>query len=121
MSAGAQENFPTGGAGTLTPRVGQPVTRRFRRRPPTLGWVKQAFFVVLLTGISILAVYPFIWLLSASLKPQGDVFDNRLIPSDWQWNYWGDPTPVPGDEKLLDLPDLPVLTWIWNSVWLGIT
>lgn len=25
-------------------------------------------------------VYPFIWLISASLKPRSDVFDNRLIP-----------------------------------------
>ena len=120
MSAGAQSNFPTGGAGTVTPRVGQPLTRRFRDRRPKFGGVKNLFFVLLLTGISILAIYPFLWLISASLKPQGDVFDNKLIPSDWQWNFWGDPTNVPGDEKLLNLPDLPVLTWIWNSVWIGL-
>jgi multiple sugar transport system permease protein len=120
MSAGAQENFPTGGAGTLTPRVGQPVTRRFRDRGPTWKGFKNVFFIALLALISVLAVYPFIWLISASMKPQGDVFDNKLIPNEWQWNYWGDPTPVPGDEKLLNLPDLPVLTWIWNSVWIGL-
>ncbi len=120
MSAGAQSNFPTGGAGVVTPRVGQPVTRRFRDRRPKFGGVKNVFFLILLTGISVLAIYPFLWLLSASLKPQGDVFDNKLIPSDWQWNYTGDPTPVAGDEALLNLPDLPVLTWIWNSVWIGL-
>ena len=60
-------------------------------------------------GISVLALYPFVWLVSASLKPQGDVFDNKLIPDQWQWNYTGDPTPVPGDEKLFALPDVPVL------------
>jgi multiple sugar transport system permease protein len=120
MSAGAQSNFPTGGAGTLTPRVGQPVRRRLRDRRPKFGGIKNVFFLILLTGISVLAIYPFLWLISASLKPQGDVFDNKLIPREWQWNYTGDPTPVPGDEKLLDLPDVPVLSWIWNSVWIGV-
>jgi multiple sugar transport system permease protein len=120
MSAGGQANFPTGGAGTLTPRVGQPVTRRLRDRRPKIGGLKSVLFLILLTGISILAIYPFLWLISASLKPQGDVFDNKLIPQEWQWNFTGDPTSVPGDEKLLDLPDLPVLSWVWNSVWIGI-
>ncbi len=30
--------------------------------------------------MTIAFVYPFVWLLSASLKPRGDVFDNKLIP-----------------------------------------
>jgi multiple sugar transport system permease protein len=124
VSAGAQENLPTGGAGTVTPRVPPGQMGRMLARAsgqgPRFGWVKTAFFIVLLTFISILAVYPFIWLVSASLKPQGDVFDNKLIPERWQWNYTGDPTPVPGDEKLFDLPDTPVLHWVWNSVWIGL-
>jgi multiple sugar transport system permease protein len=120
MSAGAQPNFPTGGAGTVTPRVGQPLVRRLRDRRPTFKGFKNVLFLILLTGISVLAIYPFLWLISASLKPQGDVFDNRLIPRDWQWNYTGDPSPTPGDESLLELPDMPVLTWIWNSVWIGL-
>jgi multiple sugar transport system permease protein len=120
MSAGAQENFPAAGAGTVTPRVGQPLTQRTRDFRPRWSYLKSMLFLAILTFVSILAIYPFVWLISASLKPQGDVFDNRLIPRDWQWNYWGDPTPVPGDEKLLDLPDLPVLTWVWNSVWIGL-
>ncbi|HWG55462.1 MAG TPA: carbohydrate ABC transporter permease [Gaiellaceae bacterium] len=126
MSAGAQENFPTGGAGVATPRVAHGplggILGRGRREAegPRFGGVKNIFFLLLLAGISILAIYPFIWLVSASLKPQADVFDNRLIPSDWQWNYTGDPSPVPGDERLLALPDTPVLTWIGNSVWIGL-
>jgi multiple sugar transport system permease protein len=124
MSAGAQENLPTGGAGTVTPRVPPGQLGRMLRRAsgqgPRFGRVKSAFFVVLLALISILAIYPFIWLVSASLKPQGDVFDNKLIPERWQWNFTGDPTPVPGDEKLFNLPDTPVLTWVWNSVWIGL-
>lgn len=126
MSAGAQENFPTGGAGVASPRVGHGLLgqilgpgdgQRERRR---FSGIKNGFFLLLLTGISILAIYPFIWLISASLKPQGDVFDNKLIPKQLQWNYTGDPTPIPGDERLFDLPDLPVLSWVWNSVWIGL-
>ncbi|HET6551537.1 MAG TPA: carbohydrate ABC transporter permease [Solirubrobacter sp.] len=123
MSAGAQENFPTGGAGVATPRVGQPLVRRVFRREgegPRFGPVKNAFFLLILTGISVLALYPFVWLISASFKPQGDVFDNRLIPKHWQWNYTGDPSSTPGDESLFSLPDLPVLHWFWNSVWIGL-
>ena len=122
----AQDNFPTGGSGATTPRVppgmlGRILGRgRERGDGPRFGPIKTALFVVLLTFISVLAIYPFLWLISASLKPQGDVFDNKLIPREFQWNYTGDPTPVPGDETLFDLPDLPVLSWVWNSVWIGL-
>jgi multiple sugar transport system permease protein len=124
MSAGAQENLPTGGAGTVTPRVPPGMLGRMlargRGEGPRFSRLKSLPFVLLLGLISVLALYPFVWLVSASLKPQGDVFDNRLIPREWQWNFWGDPSSVLGDEKLLNLPDLPVLTWVWNSVWLGL-
>lgn len=42
--------------------------------------LSRAVVVVLLLGFSVLFSYPFIWLVSASLKPRSDVFDNRLIP-----------------------------------------
>jgi len=125
VSAGAQENLPTGGAGVVSPRVGHGLLGRVLGRGEEggrgpFGRLKTLLFLILLTGISVLAIYPFVWLISASFKPQGDVFDNRLIPREWQWNYTGDPTPVAGDERLFELPDLPVLTWVWNSVWIGL-
>ena len=124
MSSGAPPNFPTGGAGVVTPRVPLPLAQRIfgRRRAegPRFGGLRNAFFILLLSGISVLAIYPFVWLISASLKPQGDVFDNRLIPREWQWNYTGDPSPVAGDESVFALPDLPVFTWFLNSVWIGL-
>jgi len=120
VSAGGQENLPSAGAGTATPRISQPLYRRIGGGAKRWGTVKTGFFLVLLAGISVLAIYPFLWLVSASLKPQGDVFDNRLIPKELQWNYTGDPTPVPGDERLFALPDLPMLSWLWNSVWIGL-
>ena len=119
------QGLPTGGDGVVSPRVGHGLLGRVLRRGGDgdrrrFGHVKTFFFIVLLTGISVLALYPFLWLISASFKPQGDVFDNRLIPREWQWNYTGDPTPVAGDERLFALPDLPVLSWVWNSVWISL-
>lgn len=47
--------------------------RRRRRAGTVLAWVA-------LSLIGIVFVYPFVWLVSASFKPRGEVFDNRLIP-----------------------------------------
>jgi multiple sugar transport system permease protein len=51
-------------------------------RPPaqarSLG--ARAAIALLLSAITLVFVYPFVWLLSASFKPRGEVFDNRLIP-----------------------------------------
>ena len=117
--------LPATGEGVVTPRVahgllGRVLARGRQREGPSFGKAKTVLFIVVLTGISILAVYPFLWMISASLKPQGDVFDNRVIPRDWQWNYTGDPSPTPGDERLFALPDTPVLSWMWNSIWLSL-
>ena len=105
MTTVAHESEPTVGA---------------ERGARLFAFVKQALFLLLCIGISILSLYPFIWLISASLKPQQDVFDNHLIPRDWQWNYTGDPSSIPGDEHLFALPDLPMATWVWNSVWISL-
>jgi multiple sugar transport system permease protein len=76
-------------------------------RRPTVGAVKQVPFVVLLAFFSLLFVYPFIWLVSASLKPRAFVFTNRLIPQQWHfYNYvqiWH---------------AAPFLRWFWNSFYI---
>lgn len=36
--------------------------------------------VLALSALTIVFIYPFIWLISASFKPRGEVFDNKLIP-----------------------------------------
>ena len=61
---------------------------------PERGWrpsgsrIKQLPFILLLLGFSVLFIYPFLWLLSSSLKPRAYVFSNRLIPEVWHWyNY----------------------------------
>lgn len=41
-----------------------------------------------LVAFTVIFIYPFIWLLSASFKPRGEIFDNKLIPETFTWeNY----------------------------------
>jgi multiple sugar transport system permease protein len=61
--------------------------------------------VAMLIGFSLLFVYPFVWLLAASLKPKSEVFDNALIPHTLQWSNY---------HKVWD--QLPLLNWMFNSV-----
>ncbi|AXH95571.1 carbohydrate ABC transporter permease [Ornithinimicrobium avium] len=59
---------------TSAAEVSGPRSFRLRRR------LSRAVVVVLLLAFSVLFSYPFVWLVSASLKPRSDVFDNRLVP-----------------------------------------
>lgn len=47
-----------------------------RRRARTT----RAVVIVALSVLGVVFTYPFVWLVSASFKPRGEVFDNRLIP-----------------------------------------
>jgi multiple sugar transport system permease protein len=54
-------------------------------------------------------VYPLIWLVSAALKPKSQVFDNRLVPADVQW------------QNFIEVWKAgPVLQWLVNSVLVGL-
>ncbi len=73
-----------------------------RRGPRTLGSVLVG---VLLVGFSLLFLYPLVWLLAASLKPRGEVFDNRLIPETFS------------PRNYVEVWDqLPLLSWAANSI-----
>ena len=62
-------------------------TRRHRFRP-TPSHAKRALYLLVLSALSIIFIYPFIWAVSASLKPRADVFNKDLIPRPVQWeNY----------------------------------
>jgi multiple sugar transport system permease protein len=80
----------------------------------------RAFFVLLLIGLAILFLYPFIWLISASFKPWGETFDNSIIPQHWAWNFSGPYHPSPAPQKLFSIPDASVARWMWNSVWISV-
>lgn len=70
-----------------------------------LHWAGQVVRWLLLAGVAIAFLYPFAWLLAASLKPRGEVFDNRLIPQTVVW-----------DNYVEVWNQLPLLAWIANSI-----
>jgi multiple sugar transport system permease protein len=76
-----------------------------RPRRPVDGAVRRALNVSLLIGFTLLFVYPFVWLLSASLKPGFEVFSGDLIPDPVMWSNY---------TELIE--QRPVLNWAWNSV-----
>lgn len=81
-----------------------------RNRPLTgWGWAGQILRWALLLGISALFLYPLVWLLAASLKPRGEVFDNRLWPETF--------TP----ENYVEVFDqLPLAAWVGNSLLIAV-
>ena len=102
---------PVGVGAAATVPVPPVVMPRRRRFSHGIGAYKQALFILLLIVLSILFVYPFIWLISASLKPQGETFDNKLIP---------DILVEPWYDNFTEVADrVPVATWFVNSVWIS--
>lgn len=82
-------------------------TRRKRRSVGSI--VVTAVKWLLLVVFAFLFLYPFAWLLAASLKPRGEVFDNRLIPKTF--------TP---ENYVQVFNELPLLNWVGNSLLIAI-
>jgi multiple sugar transport system permease protein len=76
-------------------------------RPRRSPW--HLVYLLLLTLATAAFVYPLVWLVSASLKPKSQVFDNRLIPRDVQWSNFVEVWHAG-----------PVLRWLGNSVVVGL-
>jgi multiple sugar transport system permease protein len=76
-----------------------------RPRRPLDGLARRGLYLALLIFFTVLFVYPFIWLVSASLKPGAEVFSSDLVPNPIMWGNYS---------ELLE--QRPVLTWAWNSV-----
>jgi multiple sugar transport system permease protein len=62
-------------------------------------------FYLVLAFFTLLFIYPFVWTLSASLKPGADVFNGELIP---------DPITIENYPRLFELTKMA--SWTWNSV-----
>ena len=64
---------------------------RVSARSLTRGLSRIGLHVLLLT-VGLLFMFPFIWSISTSLKPFGDLFEVRpsLIPSELRWENYGD-------------------------------
>jgi multiple sugar transport system permease protein len=118
MSAAGQENAPPFVTAGATAPMPQAVARRRWRPQPKANWITRGIFILLLVGLAILFLYPFIWLLSASFKPRGDTFDNALIPHHWAWNFTGPNLAEPHPQYLFNVA--PVAHWFVNSIWISI-
>lgn len=94
--------------GAATSSSSGPVGQRAGGRP-TGERIGQTLRWVAMIGFSLLFLYPFAWLLAASLKPRGEVFDNRLVPKTF--------TP----QNYLEVWDqLPLLAWVGNSLLIAV-
>jgi multiple sugar transport system permease protein len=60
---------------------------------------------VVLASITLVFIYPFVWLVSASFKPQGEVFDNKLIPETFTL-----------DNYVQVWQEAPLALWLWNTL-----
>ncbi|MFS0867930.1 carbohydrate ABC transporter permease [Microbacterium sp. 179-B 1A2 NHS] len=72
-AAAADAPRPASAPPIVPPGDGAPRRRRQNRGA-------RIVTVVLLVLVTVAFAYPFVWLVSASFKPRGEVFDNRLIP-----------------------------------------
>ena len=63
----------------------------------------------LLIGCSVLFLVPFVWMVSASLRPRAYVFDTSLLPS-----------PFEPDNYRTVWDAAPLLTWLMNSLVIGV-
>ena len=66
-------------------------------------------YVVVLSVLAVIFVYPFLWLISASFKTRANVFDNKLFPS---------PATLANYTEVWHVA--PVLTWLANSSLVGL-
>jgi multiple sugar transport system permease protein len=64
---------------------------------------------LVLLGTAVMFTYPLLWLVSASLKPRSDVFDDKLVPDIFAPENYA---------KLWE--EIPLLTWLTNSVVVGL-
>ncbi|MCU1508683.1 MAG: carbohydrate transporter permease [Glaciihabitans sp.] len=81
------------------------VQHRVREAPRVSKLVRW----LIVGALSLLFLYPLVWLVAASLKRRGDVFDNSLVPAVFQpQNY------------VEAFNQLPLLAWIGNSLLIAI-
>ncbi len=65
----------------------------------------QVVVYALLSLLTLAFIYPFVWLVSASFKPRGQVFDNRLIPRTFTLHNY-----------VAVWHDAPMALWLGNTI-----
>jgi multiple sugar transport system permease protein len=96
------EQAPAAGAAAARERPSTAELTSGSRAPRLIA--KIGFWIIL-AAFTVVFVYPFIWLLSASLKTGAEVFNNEIIPNPIKWENY---------PELLN--SQPVAQWAWNSV-----
>ncbi len=79
-----------------------------RRRPLRQRLGRSAVYLAL-AAMCVMFLYPFVWLISASLKGRGQVFDNSLWPGEFHWSNYA---------RVFE--ELPLGNWIFNSVCIAV-
>lgn len=72
-------------------------------------WWRRVLTWIGLLGVSVVFMYPLVWLISASLKPRSQTFNNKLIPDTFQW-----------DNYVAVFQAVPMATWFLNSLVVGL-
>ncbi|WP_258727046.1 carbohydrate ABC transporter permease [Cellulomonas sp. NS3] len=66
--------------------------------------VGRPLVLAALVAATVVFVYPFVWLVSASFKPRGEVFDNRLVPETFTL-----------DNYVQVWREVPMAQWLGNT------
>jgi multiple sugar transport system permease protein len=109
---GPASTTPSAPAGAIGAVAQTPPTRASTRRNtaaprPGRRRVRPSVWIVgiLLSIATLIFIYPFVWLVSASFKPRTEVFDNRLVPNTFTL-----------DNYLQVWQEAPLGLWLLNTV-----
>lgn len=75
-----------------------------RRQRVNLGHLARWFLALFLM---LFAVFPVIWVISASINPSNTLASAQLIPNNFGWDNY---------RLLFESPEFPFARWIWNSI-----
>jgi multiple sugar transport system permease protein len=87
------------------PRLTTPATPRPLRRARSRGSLRRVLLYVALCGVALVMLLPFFWMLSASVRTQGDLTAHpaTLWPTHWYWsNYVNIWKQIPFGRQLLN-------------------